>query len=167
MQKNNIGIVAISLTVLFLLSGCATSSSVKIVDGKWDVIERSGTAEDVQYAWLAMPIKGEKKVFSPEVKKIYWFSIFRPLTFMISTDLYAKWYAPDGTIYSEYCFKTFGGSSQYAATSIDIQGTEAAQLLGRWKVQVYFDKVLIDEEEFHIKEKEARVKKVDLGGIDE
>lgn len=167
MQKNNIGIVVISLMLLFLFSGCATSSSVKIVDGKWDLIERSGTAEDVQYTWIAMPVNGEKKIFSPETKKVYWFGIFRLFTFMSGTNLYVKWYAPDGEIYSEYNFKTFSGDSKYAATSIDIKGTEASQLLGRWKVQIYFDKVLIDEVEFHIREKETRIKKIDLGDINE
>jgi outer membrane protein assembly factor BamE (lipoprotein component of BamABCDE complex) len=154
MQKN-IRVMAILLG-LFLLSGCATAGPLVIQDDRWVRIIKSGTALSVNYQWLDMPIK-TATVFTPQDEKVYWYGKFQPFTFMLETKMHAIWYAPDDSIYAENDFQEFLGTTEYAATGLNIQGNKAAELLGEWRVEIYLNGQLIDKKTFYMREKVTRL----------
>jgi hypothetical protein len=131
----------------------------------WEQIKDSGVNEEASYSVWSQSVeaKGESNTFTPDTEKVVWWATFGGLTFAaaVKPTFRAKWYAPDGTLFREKRFKKSVWNDVFLKTELEIAKTQARDLPGEWKVEVYYKDHLMDRKRFRLvsKEEQAHIQK--------
>ncbi len=141
--------IASLLLITTLLAGCATVNSVR-PDGSANFVKRSGLSDDVKNLWLTAKIIDAKSAFSTKDQKVTWWAEFQPMSFVTPQQFSARWYAPDGSLFTETQGRTFDTNAMYGTCSLPISGSQAAHYSGIWRVDVFWRNAKIDSQSFSI-----------------
>lgn len=117
-----------------------------------DFITKAGFAEEVSVNWITNNIyrKDGPAVFGADTKEIVWFMVFQNAAFPFNVDFEAKWIEPAGSTYASQTFTQVPGNGNHAITALAIRGTKAAELLGKWKIEVYYKGNIIAYRSFQL-----------------
>ena len=139
----------IILSLVLGISGCATTNATHTT-GSATFLKHSGLAIEMKPGWSGYKLVEAKNTFDPEDKQILWWAEFEPLAFLTQQKFLARWYAPDGTLFSMTEGGTFLMNSIYATAALSLQNTQAAQQPGEWKVEIFWKEHQIDTRTFRI-----------------
>ena len=151
--------IIVFLFISIIAPGCANTPSLIIPTKNTiivnEFIEKSGLAEKATTPFGLSPvamfnIKNEKEKFVTEDINVVWFCVFKHMAFLVPPILHVKWFSPDGKLYKEDKARTYFLLIEGAKASLPIKGTDVANFVGDWKLEIYFEDQLVETRNFSV-----------------